>query len=151
KLRTLVFLEKQPTPGQLAPNAGRPLTAPAPNVTTLPSLVSTSAKKGAMITRFVPVRPNGVNCASGASKVTLPLLFTNRLANVLPKKLVVKPRDTGPVDPSSLPGSVLVSNPGRIAPSPGVSERRKMNDASSLSPVSMSVVVIVVGTRRLAR
>ena len=60
-LRTFVFRLKQPTPGQLAPKAGRPLTAPVPSVTDEPVPVSTSAKKGAMITRFVAVRPNGVN------------------------------------------------------------------------------------------
>jgi hypothetical protein len=56
------------------------VTSPDPG-----AVVSTSAKKGAMICWPVLVRSNGVNSASGASKVTLPLLLTKRPVNLRPK------------------------------------------------------------------
>src|SRR2546428_13870377 len=101
KFNTLVICEKQPTPGQFTPHAGRPLTTPGPYVTVWPTRVSTSAKKGAMIDLRVVLRLKGVNVPRDESKVRLPLLLMKTDVNVFPKNLAVSPRGTGPIEPSS--------------------------------------------------
>ena len=48
---------------------------PVPKVTVLPTRVSTSAKKGAMIGMAVEFNGTGVYSEKGCPKVRLPLLF----------------------------------------------------------------------------
>ena len=85
-LRLSARLTKWPTSTQFTAKARRPSTVPAPYVTTPDpgSTVSTSAKNGAMICRWVLVRSKGVNAGRNTSKVMVPLLLTNSWVNDSP-------------------------------------------------------------------
>jgi hypothetical protein len=56
-------------------------------------------------------KPFGVNWPNADAKVTLPLLLTNTVGELAPKKLAAKPIATAAVEPSSLAGNVFVAEP----------------------------------------
>ncbi len=88
------------------------------------------------------VSSNGVKVPRRSTNVMFPLLLTNSVSWICPKKLAVKPMLTAPVDPSSLAGKFWLSNPATTADAVAEVGRLATNAADS-SPATILVVEIL--------